>query len=243
MKIIILYFPAFLFVFFNFASFQTVMAQDEKKIPAPKPDAVRQLTAEEKNLVAGSKSIIIKSGISEDYFDKHFRLEKVFSVPSNQRVVWKYTVGEYEVFVNDAVGYYTDKENKRVFTHSVGNLLPRSHDIKTTISKKRAGELMKQCIGEYTSENISFQTYGSPPRAALVMVALSDPKPVEETEEEKKLKQEFEKAASKKEKLQADTIREGGKKKPIIYTGIINLETGECVKGRASAGANPPFQN
>src|ERR1044072_2808147 len=76
------------------------------------------LTAAEKLLVEGSKKAIIGTGISEAYFNSHFKLLRVESKISDRRVTWLFTVDGYQAVVKDSIGYYTQGTSK-VDTHSV----------------------------------------------------------------------------------------------------------------------------
>jgi len=69
---------------------------------------IRQLTASELILVDGSKGVILLTGISEPYFNKHFKLLKVIDKPSDRRVVWQFSVNGYQAVLNDAIGYSTE---------------------------------------------------------------------------------------------------------------------------------------
>lgn len=81
-----------------------------------------KLTASEQTLVDGSKRAILETGISESYFNAHFKLLNVIDKPSDRRVVWQFSVNQYQTVLNDAIGYYTDGA-KRVNTHSIAKSL------------------------------------------------------------------------------------------------------------------------
>lgn len=169
-------------------------------------DGIRKMTLKEYLLAQSSKAAIIGTGISEAYFDEHFKLESVVDKTSDRRVVWKYSIGEYEVMLNDAVGFYTDEKGQRINLHAIRNTLSSARDITSTIPKKRAEQLMQQCLGKYTSGAVVYQAFGETQQAALLLTASSFP------------------------------LKEKGEEKPLIYTGFINLETGACTKGVAQAG-------
>src|ERR1044071_1389768 len=78
----------------------------------------RKLTSSEQTLVDASKKAIIETGISETYFNAHFKLLNVVDKPADRRVVWQFSVNQYQTVLNDAIGYYTDGAN-RVNTHSI----------------------------------------------------------------------------------------------------------------------------
>jgi hypothetical protein len=77
--------------------------------------ADRNLTASEQTLVDGLKQAILETGISGAYFTAHFKLLNVVDKPSDRRVVWQFSVNQYEAVLNDAIGYYTEGA-KRVNT-------------------------------------------------------------------------------------------------------------------------------
>src|SRR6185369_14994082 len=108
----------------------------------------RQLTASEQTLVDGSKQAIIETGISESCFTTHFKLLNVIDKPSDRRVVWQFSVDQYQAVLNDAIGYYTDGA-RRVNTHSIAKSLGQTTEIQRTISRARALRLMKSCIGNF----------------------------------------------------------------------------------------------
>src|SRR6185295_11432918 len=95
---------------------------------------IRQLTAAELILVDGSKGAILLTGISEPYFNKHFKLLKVIAKPSDRRVVWQFSVNGYQAVLNDAIGSsYTDLFRRPVDTHSIA--LGKTTEIERTISR------------------------------------------------------------------------------------------------------------
>jgi hypothetical protein len=210
----------------------------------------RQLTAGENALVESSKTAIISTGISAPYFEKHFKLERVVDTTGDRRVVWKFSIGEYEAMLNDAVGFYTNEKGERVNLHAIGNILSTAHDIKSVISKQRAAQLMKQCIGEYQPGAILFQAFGTPPRAALLYTASSIPKPRKESRKEEREKaerkrKEEQRQKSKGRKSPSDVVSEEDEDEdaPLIYTGFLDLETGACTKGVAQVDHPKPVKD
>ena len=213
-----------------------------------------KLSAADNALVQSSKAAIIGKGISASYFDEHFKVERVINTVGDRRVMWKFSVGEYEVVLDDAVGYYTDDKGQRINLHSIGDMLSNAHDIKSPIPKKRAEQLMTQCLGKYTSGAVVFQSFGTPPRASLLFTASSIPAPLKASKEEEREraarermreKQEKSKEKSKSKKSRRDTVAEedeGDDDAPLIYTGIIDLETGACTKGIAQADHPKPVR-
>lgn len=200
---------------------------------AEKSEVAAQSSAEEGRLVSGSRAAIIAAGLSPEFFDAHFRLEKVFAKPADRRVVWRLKVGEYETTVNDSVGSYTDEKGARRDAHSITGRLSPASDIGPTIPQRRAERLMKACIGEYQSGSVVYQPFGSPPRAALVFTAMSLPGP-------RKPAAKGSPPPPPPAPTPSDTIRQGGKKPPPLRIGMVDLETGRCVVGVGQVGSPHP---
>jgi hypothetical protein len=199
-----------------------------------KDDDKARLTGAAAGLAAGSKRVIIETGISEPYFDEHFQLIKVIDQPGDRRIVWKYSVNEYEATVNDAVGYYTGKDGVRVDTHSIKQMLGSTHDIKKTISRKQAESIMKRCIGSYTTPSVIFRSVSG--KASLYMMgsSVSKKRDSDEKREEERRKRESEKKAQKDKAAELDTLKEEDDEgERPSYFGLVNLETGKCTRGKA----------
>ncbi|MBC7929828.1 MAG: hypothetical protein H7Z38_04595 [Rubrivivax sp.] len=60
-----------------------------------------KLTGEEEKLVRGSKQAILSTGVSEVYFNEHFRLVQVVNKSGSRQIVWKYSLGEYETTLTE----------------------------------------------------------------------------------------------------------------------------------------------
>ena len=186
---------------------------------------------DEKNeLINGSRKAIINSGFSERYFDQHFKLIDAFNRPGDQRVVWLFSLGEYETRVTDSIGYNT-VGGKRTYAHSIAGILGATKDIPKTISKPRARSLMTSCIGKYTSESIVLMKLESDRQAALYMMAYSARREHGEREQETR--------EDKNSKRQPGTTAD----RPIpedevdsrpMRIGYVNLATGKCTRGQAN---------
>src|SRR5947209_2141651 len=111
--------------------------------------AQSRLSEAGEKLARDSKAAIIAQGISEIYFDAHFKVLKVVDAPGDRRIVWRFEVNGHEALVNDTVGYYTDARGRVFDTHSIAGALPAAHDITRTISRRRAEQLMRACIGRF----------------------------------------------------------------------------------------------
>jgi len=187
----------------------------------------RQLTASEQTLVDGSKQAIIETGISESYFTTHFKLLNVIDKPSDRRVVWQFSVDQYQAVLNDAIGYYTDGA-RRVNTHSIAKSLGQTTEIQRTISRARALRLMKSCIGNFENPSVEYGPVNG--RAELLLVADArnrvESKSAREPEREEREKRRAIAAGTDVVESEEDE----GEIKPLLL-GAINLQTGKCTKG------------
>jgi hypothetical protein len=232
----------------------------EHTSPKPQGESMIQhgglkLTEGEKLLAEGSRKAILNTGISAPYFEKHFRLVRVFDKMGDRRVVWKFNVNEYEATVNDAVGFYTDG-GKRVDVNSVTGTLAATHEIQKTITRREAERAMRACIGEFTDGGVTYAAYGGvSPRATLMLNGSSVVKPPTSAEKrreaERREKEEREREArerrakknsrdKKRPPVDVEEEEDEGRKLPVIYVGVVDLETGKCIKGRALAGPPQP---
>jgi hypothetical protein len=200
-----------------------------------------KLSEAERELVRGSRAAFVTAGFSEGYFDRHFTPFKVFDRPGDRRVVWRFRAGAHEAYVNDSVGSYRDAQGRRVDTHSVASTLGAARDIRPAVSRRRAERLMRACIGEFEGGAVVFQQLGPRARTALVFTATSAPA-AEATGAKGAAGAQVSAppAPQPARSAQSDAIRRGGRKRPPVYVGAVDLETGRCVKGRAQAGAPRP---
>ncbi len=170
-----------------------------------------KLTPEEERLVQDSRAAIVETGFSERYFGEHFKVVRVYNSPGDRRVVWRFRLNGYETLVSDSIGFYTDAQGRRVDSHMVSASLGRTRDIRKTISFSRAQRAMKECIGDYSPGSFLLQRYDADGRVSLVYTAVS---------------------------LQpAADAKPPAKKKPFLGIGLIDLETGRCIKGVAQTGS------
>lgn len=193
--------------------------------------AERKLTASEQTLVEGSKKAILETGLSEPYFDAHFKLLNVIDKPSDRRVVWQFSVDQYQAVLNDAIGYYTDGA-KRVNTHSIAKSLGQTTEIRRTISRARALRLMKSCIGNFDTPAVEYGPVNG--RAELLLVANARTQAESKTEREREREREREEREKRKAAAAGTDVVESeedeGEIKPLLL-GAINLQTGKCTKG------------
>jgi hypothetical protein len=202
-----------------------------------------ELSENQKTLVEGSKRALLKTGMSEPFFDQHFRVVKVIDKPGDKRVVWKMAVNEYEATVNDSIGYHTQGQ-KQVNIHSVQNLLSSTTDIKRTIPRARALRIMRACLGRFADAAVEYRAAGSG-KAGLFLTASSVPrvarlsrKEVRERERKRSERESQERALQDRQGPTDVVDEEEEDERPRVFIASVNLETGKCVKGIAQAG--PP---
>lgn len=172
---------------------------------------------QEDKLAAGSRRAILETGLSERYFDRHFRLARVVDVEGDRRVEWKFKLGGYEVLLVDDVGFHTSESGERVDVHSIKSELFKAYDIKRTISKRRAEAALKSCIGDYTDAAVIYRALRAPGKAGLYLTARA--KVETEGEEEAERGEEREEAEGEPEhEVEGVTFN----------VGFIDLETGKC---------------
>ena len=182
-------------------------------------------------LVRGSRKAIIDTGFSAGYFDKHFKLIQVFNRPGDQRVVWQFSLNEYETRVTDSIGYSIPAGGKKIYAHSIADNLSATKDIPKTISRQRARTLMSSCIGNFENESIVLMKLDTGVSAALYLRANSWRKPKRESERERPAGSGAPAVASAPDRPARE---EEGEQRPLKI-GYINLETGKCTKANAMA--------
>lgn len=177
------------------------------------PAAYRFAQADTDSLVEQSKRAIIKTGISESYFDKHFKLIKTVNDPADRRVEWLYSVNEYKAQLVDAIGFHSTGGN-RAYVHGIENQLYATREIVKTLPLQRARRILRSCIGKYDGESVIYRTLTVPGKARLYLTGRS----VLELERRPK---------------EAEGEQEGR----FLYVGFVDIETGKCVKklGRGSS--------
>ncbi len=176
------------------------------------------------DLVAGSRKAIIETGFSELYFDQRFELVRVVNNPGDIRVIWRFSLGAYQVLITDEIGYYTESQ-KKIPVHSVSNTLAQTKDIPATISRQKARALMRACIGSFTNEGVVLMRFSASEPAALYLTAHA----VEPDSAKNRIEEEAQPDA--KPGVQRDAPdREDVQKRPRVL-GYIDLATGGCSKG------------
>jgi hypothetical protein len=132
-------------------------------------------------------------------------LIKVVDEDGDRRVEWKYSLDEYDATLVDEVGYYTSPAGERVDVHAIKNELFSAYDIKRTIPKRKAVEILKSCLGKHSDPLVVYRALNAPGKAGLYLTARSIEGPErEEGEDEREI--------------------EG----LLFNVGYVNLETGKC---------------
>jgi hypothetical protein len=190
---------------------------------------------------------MIELGVPERYFDAHFRLVRVVDRPGDVRVVWKYSLNGYETSLTDSIGYYTADNKARVYVHSLKTTLGAARDITRTLPRAQARAELQKCLGRHTSEAVMFTKLPAEKTAALYLTArtraAAKPKSEQEREREKARAKAVEKPAPPAQagrggappprKLPSEEDED--EKRPSIFVGYVNLETGKCTKIAAQA--------
>ncbi|MDT5295396.1 MAG: hypothetical protein QOJ76_2276 [Acidobacteriota bacterium] len=204
------------------------------------------LSAAERALVEGSREAILQTGITESYFDEHFRVARVVDKPGDRRVVWTFSVNGYVATVSDAVGFYTEG-GRRTDTHSIAGTLPLTSDITRTITRPQAERIMRRCIGRFTNPQIEYRAHGADGSASLLLTAQSvvKPKPVGAREARERRQRREREESERRERARRDAesgirmdeieAEEGDEDRPVILLGAVDLVTGKCIVGRAKS--------
>ena len=225
------------------------MAAATSGTPTQATQQQRELNASEKSLVEGSREAIIKTGLSEAYFDEHFRVARVVDNPGDRRVVWRFSVGGYEAMVSDSIGFYTEG-GRRFDTHSVAGVLNTTSDLTRTITRARAQRIMRRCIGKFSNPQVEYRAHGPQGAAALLLTAEAlvvprataghEARERREREERERREREEREWQQSTGSPQTDTVEEDeGDDGVVVLLGAVDLLTGKCTVGRGQAG--PPF--
>src|SRR5205807_1236159 len=175
--------------------------------------------------VAGSRRAIIATGISEPYFDRHFTLAKVVNQPGDRRIVWKFTLNDYNTTVTDVLGYYA-QHGKRIDAHSVTTMLGKTSEIATTISQRKANQIMQRCIGSFAHPVVEYRATYAGARLLLTAEAIRKPEP------RRNEKQEREPLKTKSRTDQGEVVEGDNENGAPIIIGTVDLQTGACTKGQ-----------
>ena len=191
----------------------------------PPKTTSESLNVSEQTLVDGSRTTIIETGLSPEYFDAHFKAVTVVDKQSDRRVVWRFSINGYETRLTDSIGSYA-QGTKRIYTHSVASVLGHTSEIKRTISYGRALRIMKKCIGDFENPGVEYGPVNG--YAQLVLVAHAR-KPMNQRTELEAQQGERNGVSSV-----ADVIKsEEGDERTPLKLGSVNLQTGKCTRGAA----------
>jgi hypothetical protein len=204
------------------------------------PVSELKLTVEEERLVRGSKAAVVATGLSGAYFDEHFRLVQVVNRAGNRQVIWKYSLGEYETTLSDIVGFYT-AGGARVDTHSIAGTLGTTYEIRETIPRPRAENLMRECLGSYTDAAVVYQRLSDDGKTGLYLTAYAEdttpPVAPAVVMPAQPVRPEAQKSGQGSAKT-GELVKPNDKKPPgpPFFIGYVNLETGACIKARGIRG-------
>jgi hypothetical protein len=196
--------------------------------------AATAASQDQDELVRTSRAAIINTGFSPEYFDKHFKLVQVVNKPGDLRVIWQFTRDDYQLRLNDSIGFYTAAGGRKTYVHSIGNELGKTRNIGKTISKRAAQSKMRSCLGgKFISESVALMV--SPDhKPGLYLMAYSAKGRSKEDPDRERHEQKQSRPASDRDL--PPTESESGGERPVRI-GYINLETGKCSQGEASAAS------
>ncbi|HVG29531.1 MAG TPA: hypothetical protein VM864_07510 [Pyrinomonadaceae bacterium] len=195
-----------------------------------------QQTDEESRMVRNSRAAILATGFSEPYFDKHFRVAQVLNRPGDRRVIWKYSINEYEVLIHDSLGFRAGAAG-RVDVHSVANSLGVTTDIERTVGRGVAERRLRACLGQRAPSQVVFQPLNEGRKSALYLTAQAAGVRSARDLREARERRERERREQKKKdgggeqpyEIHNEEEEEEG---PPFFIAYVNLETGKCVKTR-----------
>lgn len=145
-KVLTVLIPVVILIIFGYVVFLKRMNHAPASIISPNPitgslcKSMPGLSDGDRKLVAESRTEIIKAGITAAYFDAHFCPDIVEVSSPSVRLLWKYTVNEYQMTFED--GWSTENN-----IHYILNNIKPLHDVVETIPKKQAEALVESCTG------------------------------------------------------------------------------------------------
>jgi hypothetical protein len=126
--------------------------------------APANMVDESNPLVQISKQALLGLGISQQYFNNHFKFLCAVDALGDRRVRWEYIIGEYATTLEDSLGFITQAGSTH-YTSSFPNSLHALSEVQTIISKNAAAKAMQACIGDFTNASVSlalpFNVYSS----------------------------------------------------------------------------------
>jgi hypothetical protein len=195
-----------------------------------------QKKASEDALVKGSRDAILRAGISPQYFDEHFKLFKVFDSPSDRRVMWRFSVNEYETIVQDSVGISTVGTDTHV-THTVTSILPSMAEIHKTIPRRQAERTLKNCIGHHETPGVELRLDESGNVGLFLTASAMQPSTPGSSQPATSPSTNPDIVAASEQRR--DALRQRGKRRDPLVLGAVNLQSGKCIKGLGLVGPRP----
>jgi hypothetical protein len=125
-------------------------------------------------MVAESRLELISTGMSPEYVDQHFQVVDMIDEEHEKKVIWKYTIGEYEIIVTDPVSWIADEREEILYTHGIKQELGTTRNIELVIPKKQALEIMHECLGEHKEITFAFTAREVPGNAIPWMISKSE---------------------------------------------------------------------
>jgi hypothetical protein len=119
-----------------------VLSNPDERLKSFTCKDLSQFSEANRKSIEESKNAIVLAGISNPYFEQHFCPVIVEVVSPSTRVLWKYSVNDYQLIFEDS------------FVNGVHNILQNVkplHDIVSTISKETAKKLVESCTGPNVS--------------------------------------------------------------------------------------------
>lgn len=125
-------------------------------------------------MVAESRLELISSGMSPEYVDQHFQVVDMIDEENEKKVIWKYTIGEYEIIVIDPISWTVDAKEEILYTHGIKQELGTTRNIELVIPKKQALEIMHECLGDHSEISYAFTAREVPGNAIPWMISKSE---------------------------------------------------------------------
>jgi hypothetical protein len=227
----VLFAVVFVFITGVAASVRGQTEQNEDKT------AAEQKKASEDALVQASRDAILSVGISAEYFEEHFKLFKVFDSTSDRRVLWRFSVNEYETTVQDSVGVSTVGAERHL-THTVSSLLNSMIEIHKTIPRRQAEKMLTACIGKHETPSVELRL-DEKGKIGLFLAASAVPAPDPVVANFPATTTPGKPEIVPTTQQERDSIRERGKRRDPLVLGAVNLQTGKCIKGLGLVGPRP----
>lgn len=121
----------------------TTQTEASIECPLDKISEYVVITDSSSSLALSSRTILLEAGLSEQYLKEHFSfLCGIEYSSNNNRVAWKYIIGEYEGVLEGIINAPPNVAPK--FSTIVGKL----HDIQNVLPRISAEKRIEQCLGE-----------------------------------------------------------------------------------------------